>query len=394
MLGTIIEKLSSLLSKGSFLTSFIPLLAFLAANGALLATVYHPFRDWFLDHRADADYLSGAVILFLLGSLIFTTINTRLRELMEGKFWPRRICGAFTEGEQRRLRSLTDEYSNLQRSRRSLDKNAAEWRQILKLSREAQPKRPDRHYNAGGRAASLVRTLARRRHRGEVVFAEELKRAVVRLKRELRVTPISRELDADQVELNMLIDYARAKTNQEIIRLFNERQFNFPDQILAPTAMGNIALSIRSYSISRYNLNIESLWSRLQKVMQTEPFYTVLQDSKVQLDFLVSMFWLTTISTLFWLMALAFIGYSLRLYLVIALVGSFLVWALYRLALQNYRAFADLMRSGIDTYRLRLLKELQLPEPTGSREESALWQAVQDRMDYGKDFNLSYRRPE
>src|SRR5262249_38840088 len=104
--------------------------------------------------------------------------------------------------------------------------------------------------------------------------------------------------------------------------------------------------------------------------------------------------WLSVVSTAAWLMSLAFLGYSLWLYVAIALTGPFAIWAFYRLALQNHRAFADLMRSSADTYPIPFLKAFQLTEPTASREEAALWQAIQDRMDYGKDFNLGYRRSE
>jgi hypothetical protein len=235
---------------------------------------------------------------------------------------------------------------------------------------------------------------------GELITGEELREAVDLLAPELHANPIQGRagpdgrLDEDHVELNALIGYARAKTREDLIRVFNARQFNFPDRVLAPTAMGNIALSVRSYALSRYQLNVETFWTRLQKSMQGEAFYTVLQESKLQLDFLVSMFWLTVTSTAGWLIALALIGHSVGLYLAIAIAGPLALWALYRLSLQNYRAFADLMRSAVDMYRLRLLKELQLREPTSSRDEAALWQALQDRMDYGKDFNLGYRRTE
>jgi hypothetical protein len=400
MLGTIIEKLSSLLSRSAFLTSFIPLLAFLVANGVLLLAVHHPSRDWVLAHRRDPEDLAGAVIAFLIGSLLFVTINTRLREFLEGRFWPRALSAAFTESEQGRLRSLNEAYSRLQASRRTLDRKGNQWTQRLKAARETLPKPEACRYDPTGPVASEIDALRRRRRRGELILEAQLARAVQLLAVELRDNPIlsssgpDGQLNDDQVEVNALIGYAGAKTKQEIIRLFNERQFNFPDTILAPTEMGNIALSIRSYALSRYQLNVESFWTRLQKVMQSDPFYAVLQDAKVQLDFLVSMFWLSAVSTMAWLIALAVLGHSLELYLAIALVGPFSMWALYRLTLQNYRAFADLMRSAIDMYRLRLLKELQLPEPTSSREEAALWQALQNRMDYGKDFNLSYRRAE
>lgn len=394
MLGTIIEKLSSLLSKGAFITGFVPLLAFLSGDVALLTWLSPPFRNWLTGHKTEAEFISGVVIAFLIASLVFVTLNTRMRELMEGRYWPKRLCSEFTLAEGKRLQRLNAEYSGLQRNRRLLQKLGSGWIPRLLAARNATPKKASRLYDPAKSAGRLIAQVKLRRLRGETIEADDLESAVHFLRRELRITPMSVLLDADHVELAACIAYAPAKNDQEIIRVFNERQFNFPEQILAPTAMGNIALSIRSYTLSRYQLNIERLWTRLQKVMQNEGFYAVLQDAKVQLDFLVSMFWLSSISTVLWLALLAFAGYSLVPYLAIAVIGPLASWSLYRLSLQNYRAFADLMRCAVDSYRLKLLKELQLPEPGGSREETALWQAMQDRMDYGKDFNLSYRRPE
>ncbi len=400
MFGTIIEKLSSLLSKGAFLSGFIPLLFFVLLNGALLSAANPPFRDWILERRTDAEFLFGALIAFLIGTLLFVTVNTRLREVMEGRFWPRSFSGVFTEAEQRRLQSLNDEYSSFQRNRRTLDREGDKWKERLRSARMSGAKRLKCAYDFEGQTARRVDVLRKARLRGDPILAQDLSELVPMLEIELRDNPIQgrngpdARLDDDHVELCALIDYARAKTRHEIIRIFNERQFNFPDQVLAPTEMGNIALSIRSYALSRYQFNVESFWTRLQKVMQGEAFYQVLQDSKLQLDFLVSMFWLNVVFTTAWLTALVVLGYSLPLYMAIALAGPLSLWALYRLAIQNYRAFADLMRSAIDTYRLRLLRDLQLPVPTGSREEAAVWDALQDRMDYGKDFNLSYRRSE
>jgi hypothetical protein len=396
MLGTLIEKLSALLSKGAFIASFIPLLAFVAANTALLAAVHQPTRAWFISHRADPELIGGGVLAFLIGALMFAAINTRLRELMEGRFWPAPICGAFTERQRDRFQQLAKQNTSMQRAMRKMG-GAPQWKETLKNARSADPKKTGRVYSPAGRAGRLIRGLRRRKFRGEVIDPEDLKIAVNRLKRELRITPMSLPLDADHVELVSIIDANSPKIGSEIKRIFNERQFNFPfdeRDPLAATAMGNIALSIQSYARSRYRLNIETSWTRFQKVMQGEAFYAVLQDAKVQLDFLVSLYWLGLVSTAGWLIALASFGYSLWPFLAIAICGPCAVWAAYRLALQNYRAFADLMRSSIDMYRMRLLKELNVSEPMGSEEEKMLWQALQGRMDYGKDFYMGYRRSE
>ena len=145
--------------------------------------------------------------------------------------------------------------------------------------------------------------------------------------------------------------------------------------------------------MSRYHLDVERVWTRLQKVMQGEAFYAILQESKTQLDFLVSLFWLASAFTVIWLVAFAALGHSLPIFLAVGLAGPLAVWALWELALQNYRAFADLMRCSVDMYRLALLEQLRLPQPGSSEEEARIWTALQNRMDYDNKFSLSYRQP-
>jgi hypothetical protein len=396
MLGTIIEKLSSLVSKAAFVSSSLPLVTFTIANVLLLASVYPSFRDWLGTQRGNPEFWSGGVVAFVIASLAFTTINTRLRELMEGRFWPQFLCGTFTAAERRRLDGLDRRYSALQASRRKFAKEHASWTPRLKASQEKMPKTPGLRYAPYSDAATMVRSLRRRMLRGEVITAHAVASAVDALEHELATCsndPIDETLGADQVTLNAVIVYAPERTQHEITRLYNQRQFEFPDRNLAPTAMGNVALSIRSYTLSRYQLDIERVWTRLQKVMQGEAFYVVLQESKTQLDFLVSLFWLALTFTVVWVVAFALFGYSLPVYLAVGLMGPLLMWALWELSLQNYRAFADLMRCAVDMYRLSLLNQMRLPEPRSSEEEEMVWTALQNRMDYDNKFSLSYRPP-
>src|SRR5947199_6296915 len=159
MLGTLIEKLSALLSKAAFVASFIPLLAFMAANIALLSAVNRPFRSWIVAHRTDAEFISGIVIAFFIGALILSTINTSLREVMEGRYWPRKTCAAFTKNQSDRLQALNLEYTGLQGARRIMNRLSPRWTETLKDSRGREPKNPNQAYNSAGQAGSLIREL-------------------------------------------------------------------------------------------------------------------------------------------------------------------------------------------------------------------------------------------
>src|SRR5262249_35065041 len=148
----------------------------------------------------------------------------------------------------------------------------------------------------------LVARLAQLKQRGRSIPYDELADAVRDLGAALRVNQMrladeaSRRLDQDQATVHELIDYTDRHLRREVIDCFNKRQLSYGDDAVAPTAMGNVAESIRNHAWSRYELNLDVFWPRLQKVMQADSgFYTVLTDAKIQLDFFVSAFWLTVI---------------------------------------------------------------------------------------------------
>ena len=76
--------------------------------------------------------------------------------------------------------------------------------------------------------------------------------------------------------------------------------------------MGNIGLSVQSYFLSRYDMNFNFFWTRVQKLLQADDnkFFPVLQEAKAQLDFHVAMLWLSVLFVILWIPVLAWAGYS------------------------------------------------------------------------------------
>ena len=204
----------------------------------------------------------------------------------------------------------------------------------------------------------------------------------------------ARRLDEDQSAVIMLADYAVSRFSNEEYRLSGELQFGFAGRSIAPTAMGNIAQSIPHYAYTRYGMNIDLFWTRLQKTMQSDDFYAVLQDAKTQLDFLVALVWLVGATLVVWLPLMALWSHDVRPFLVTAIAGAVALSGLYQLAVQNYRAFADLTRAAIDLFRLQLLKAMNVPPPASVATEAQLWTVLNRRMSYASTINISYERPK
>jgi hypothetical protein len=150
--------------------------------------------------------------------------------------------------------------------------------------------------------------------------------------------------------------------------------------------MGNLAESVRSYARSRYEMNLDSFWSRLQKSIQAdEKFYLTLIDAKTQLDFLVSLFWLTTLFTVIWLASILYLRTSWLAFVFVGVIGAGLAALWYEIAKQNYLAFADILRTSIDMFRFDLLKGLHIKLPSSSDHERTTWQQLNYLIGHGDE---------
>jgi hypothetical protein len=220
----------------------------------------------------------------------------------------------------------------------------------------------------------------------------ELKEAVSLLCGELAASDESASsLRQDRFALLDLFDYAERAWGPLEIRYFNQRQSAFGAGYVAPTSMGNVAESMQNYALSRYRMNLETFWSRLQVVIQSnKEFYSTLQDAKTQLDFLVACCWLSILTWIPWMFALPFVATSVWLYISLALGGPLIAYFFYALGTTNYATLADLVSTSIDLYRFSLLQALHIPVPKGVRQERALWLTLQSLSSFGLEVELSY----
>jgi hypothetical protein len=408
MLGTVLEKLQSLLSKSFLIASFIPVLIATAVNALLLHTQSGAFQTIvtnYLSTDQDAFEYAGTAAAVLIGisvvAFVVSMLNTRAREIFEGRYWPRLVAAPFVWRQTSRRDAITRRYNDAQSERRLIDRNRERWQAALRAARiKDKPANAQCEYRRRHPVATQWRRLRLRRQFGWPISNTQFQAAVDGLTRVLDVAPVDRPRDEDkdaaqrinddQVSLKALTEYAHSRNSNDIYWLSGEVQFSFPGEALAPTAMGNVAQSIPHYAYTRYGMNIDLFWTRLQKVMQADAFYAVLQDAKTQLDFLVTLLWLTIATVAVWLPILAWRADDLDIYLLVALLGPVCAVGLYSVAVQNYRAFADLVRSAVDLYRLDLLKALNVARPATATAESELWAALNRRMSYANPANITY----
>lgn len=146
---------------------------------------------------------------------------------------------------------------------------------------------------------------------------------------------------------------------------------------LQPTRLGNDAAALRSYCDTRYGFEFEFFWPRfLISIQKNTELSSAIVKAKIQLDFAVVALWLTLLFVIVWLPLLTIYGKSLVVLLVVAGLAPFAATGSLRLVHTSYSAFAEIVRSAIDTNRFMLLQALRRPLPVSTQAEKIVWEQV------------------
>jgi len=411
MLGTLLEKIGTLLPRNFIIANFFPMLLFAAINGLMLYWMsdrFHQAVQHYFAMDAGNQSLIGFAILIVitLAAYIFSSLNLLQREILEGRYGPASLKDRLSAGQQRRADHSADKLDKAQRYQLRLEKLDGQER-LRKARLQGKNQRDQRcTYTTEKAAAVAVAKLERKRLQYKSIETEELDHAIRLLEFELMLCDVNLRvpawgdisnkilLDGAQTTLVRCLEYAGKRNDNDIKELFNAREFNYSRFKIAPTAMGNIAESIRSYTLSRYAMNLDPFWSRLQKILiDDDKFYATLVDAKTQLDFMISLFWVTVSFTGFWTFELLNLRRSLLAFLLVAVGGPALSILWYKIALQNYRAFADICRTSVDLYRFKLLEMLHVEQPEGNLKERRTWVEINKIIGYGEETQIQYQYP-
>jgi hypothetical protein len=407
--------------KSYWLAAMLPLVLFLAANILVLYGHFPDLATWLpkadgLDQKTLLYSTLTATLLAL--AYVLSIMSSVMLEALEGKIGPFRWTSSLLYGAQAHtLRTIDRDYQSARALQREIKDERTNWEDRLDRSlrvSETAPALPGSypiiwHFTAVGRKMAYIRFSQRR---GRCINPEDLRKAVNVLTEALiRNKAIRQSLLSNAVDdLRSAITYALDRYQFEIRRLVHLRQTNFPgvrptavnqpegpsaNSILLPTAMGNIGRAMSTYTLMRYQLDLDIFWTRLQNSLQKDAkdYYAVLQDSKVQVDCAVTLFWFSLAFTLFWPPALLWwlIDSTVREFLLVSVVGSVFTVVSYILACQGYRVFADVMRSSVDLFRFQILQALHLSLPYGSEEERDLWLRLGGATGFGNEENFQYK---
>lgn len=419
MFGTFIEKLESLLGKTFLISSLFPLVLGISINALLIVYRTRQFTDGHELLTSIVSWISkptvDIVVLALIACLAYllSPLNLPMREFLEGKYLPILLSERLQANQYKNLVRLSNNLEETARRHHWLAIKAKKWGASMRKARCLGKQINACNYDESGGCARTMRKLNRLRLRRKQIPREDLIDASVRLFNKLRLNNVDlnrsyscQALDKAEADFFEAVKYSLSHVQQQYRELYDDRQFNYPEGYLAPTLMGNIARSIAAYADRRYRFSMDIFWTKLQRVVQEDvKYYRVLQDAKTQLDFLTALIWVAAVSSIGWTIdgLLQSYGNARLSWLlnpgivetIIAICAGFVaVQLLYRLTLQNYRAFADLLRSCVDLYRFGLLQLMHVPLPKDIEQERQLWETLTRMTGFGEvQAELTYVHP-
>jgi hypothetical protein len=415
MLSALLKTVQEQFPKSYWLAGVLPTLLFLVANAFLLGKHSQKFKDWFANF-ADAEektFLYGSVLIgILLLSYLLFTLSSVLIEMLEGRRGPLRWISWILLPGQKWILDCIDSASALAYIEgKQIAGRASGWQNMLVNANGIGSKT---FTGTDRRHLRFLRRLQSRRRMGRRIPFDDLDKGVAALSKlieEFRCEN-GRELDKARMALLEVIKFAMDRALYEKVRLYNLRQFSFPgsawtfpsdpepssNNVLAPTTMGNIGRTMRSYGLTRYQIDLDVFWTRLLNTLQKNAgtYYSVIQDSKTQVDCMVSLVWLTALFTIIWsaLLFWQFETTSLLEFSLVGFGGTLLTIVWYDVACQGYRVFADLIRSSVDLYRFELIESLHLAAPYGTEEERELWLRIGSATGFSSDAAFVYKHPK
>lgn len=409
MLSSILTTLQSLISPSFVVADFFPMLAFWVMNGAMLYSLSQPFRT-FLGRIGANGALQNSIwmLAFLVGTAMtaymLSALIPKFQALMEGKWRWDTMVHWFAPAQGRRLEKLNDEIRDVARYRTRFDQTIERW--CLRLQNAAEwghTRYPGQNrFTPEHEAARAVQDLMKFGHGNRRLDFNQIENAVVLLDAALRsndyLVPVGENrwyLTECFEKLTTLLETVRIRENHNHTRLQTERYFSFGTQNLAPTKMGNIANTIQSYAIDRYDMNLAVFWSRLQhSVANDKDFNAKLEAVRTKLEFLIGCSALTATWGTAWAIVTLVWGYEWIAFVCAAAGGPLIAYAWYRVATEHYNAYADVLRTSVDLFRFGLLKDLHLSLPADTDAERVLWDQLNGLTAYYEKNNLRFEHPK
>jgi hypothetical protein len=264
-------------------------------------------------------------------------------------------------------------------------------------------------------ATRAIGTLQRRFDTGDLPGKDALKDGVDKLVAALQINATelpagpaptaaqrnaAQRLDAAQLQLVELLKDAEADAEHRYHALETRHSRLAYDNPQA-TRMADTRVLMESYPAKAYGVDFAYIWPRLQLVIPQQAaqgegasFGEKLAAARSQIDFAVLSLALALTIPLIWLPYLAWTADNPTKFLVIGAAAPLVAAFFYHVAVESQIAFGEVMKTAIDSHRLKLLSDnLRQPLPATLSAERELWGRLQG-IDQVRAYELVYRHPK
>lgn len=399
MLSTFLSQLQSYFSKYFLVGTFFPVLSFAFFNGLTGYLIWPQWRAWVDTNVVTGGIGQGAFVVtsFTIGVLLFayvwSSLSTFLRQILEGD-WGDFLSNLFVPAQKRRREALVNALN--QAGEEVIDfRDIPKWEESLVAARvegTAKNRNKKTPKPAQDPFEEQLDTFEHEESQNNLISAKALGQAAVQLSALLQTHNVDEDsyLEKYQVRLLALFKYASDRAQARYVQLLNDLHTSFGTNEIRPTKMGNIANTIQSYALRRYDCNLEAIWSNLQRVVQKdEKANAALLEAKTQLDFLVACCWLTLLWSVIWAVVFVRPVPSRYGFLAAALVGPLIAYMWYRIAAEQYRSFADVAMTTLDVFRFDLLQQMRLGMPYDVEDERFIWRSLGEQKNFRYVKNTS-----
>lgn len=407
MIDTLLSKIAGFFEKDFLFASFLPALIFISALVISLASVISIEAVWeWVDSWTAMQKASAAVagtLLVVVVAYVLQALRTSFTRGWTGNsrsiwLWGIQNLGVLIQKRRyRRRQAASREQSPWQGVLDDFNKELLPiWSRVLKRSAPAgnavqpNPTKEREPLPEAQRTSliSLVESL--RASMQEAAIKEQLKEisSAYKIYSGDDLADIYNALKDKLTEWN---DDEQARIQTETYNL--DRWFARLPSVKA-TTLGNVIQAYNYYPFKRYKIEPDIFWPRLRKVITPE-YLSQVQESRILLDFLLTM---ATLSGLYGLLALIvgpWLWFSLWLWLTLAGIAFATSYFFYKLSIRAAFELGEMVRSCFDLFRLDLMSALHRPLPATLAAEQAQWDELSRLAVYGysTDFTLAGKPP-
>jgi hypothetical protein len=169
-----------------------------------------------------------------------------------------------------------------------------------------------------------------------------------------------------------------------------DRSFGKPP-IIRATLLGNYIQSYNYYSYTRYAIEPEIFWHRLEPLMKKEDLESV-DNQRTLLDFALTMATLSVAYLVFAVFAGPWIWSATPLWIVLAVISVGSGYFFYNMGVIVAYDLGDRIRASFDLNRLKMMKALGRSMPATFYDEKKQWEELSRLAVYGtteSDFDVS-----